>query len=620
MNDLNQPAPVYVESPSSQADDEIDLRQLVGILLAGKWIIAGTTAAVLVLGILYALLATPVYQSNVLLQVNEDNQAYQAGALSDLAASLNGRSPPADTQIAIMTSRSVVGHAVDKLALAIDAEPDYFPLIGHFIARHYDGDQPASPWLWLSGYAWGGEAIKVTRLNVPREWWNQPLTLMAGAPGHYILYDPDGNRILKGEVGKPVYSGAACRPAPAISASSADHLPFTTDQQHGCAAAPSIFVSVLHARPGTRFNVTRHPRLAVIKTLQGNLSVSERGKGTNIVSMRLDGARPNELVSILDTLAQTYVEQNVQNNAQQAQESLKFLRTQLPKVKAQADAAQLALAQYQAKHQALDISADTTSLLAQMVNIQQQISELKLKETEMGERFNAGFPGLQAVRAQIGQMQQIKAKLEARINNVPKAEQQIFKLKRDVEVNNGLYTALLNQAQQLEVAQAGTVGNARIIDHAALPIGPVKPKRTLIAVLSLMLGLMLGTFTVFVRQAMARSVTDPNEVEAIIEQPVYAVIPYSRAQRRAERAARSEKSPLPVLAQIQPEDLAVESLRSLRTSLHFALLESHGNVVMMTSPGPGAGKSFSSMNLATLARVGGTPGRQHVAFRSTLWR
>lgn len=587
-----QTEPRYAPPPDG-AGDEIDLRELLAIVIDAKWLIAAIAAVVLFLALLYAVFATPIYQSNALLQVNEDNAAYQAGALGELAATLGGKAPPADTEIAIMRSRYVVGRTVDKLGLTISAHPDYVPVIGPFIARHYDGIKPAAPFLWFDGHAWGGEQIKVTRLNVPQDWLDKRLTLTAGPNQTYTLYGPEDNKLLTGKVGQPAYANVACQPPGPSSLATSDSAPATN-------ACPSIFVSRLIARPGTQFTVAKHPRLEVINNLTDQLSASETGKGTNIVRISLEGPHPHKLVNILDTLATTYIEQNVHNNAQQARESLKFLKQQLPKIKAKLDAAQSALAQYQTEHQALDISSDTKSLLDQMVNVQQQLAELKLKETEMSGRFNDGFPALQAVRAQIAKMQQIKGQLDARIKDVPKAQQAIFELKRDVEVDSALYMSLLNQAQQLKITEAGTVGNARIIDHAAMPIKPVKPKKSLIAALGLVLGLMLGVFVAFVRQALNHGVDDPDVIEQEFGVPVYAIVPRSEELIKQQRDAERHHKPHPILAQTMPDALAVEALRSLRTSMQFALMDATNNVVVISGPAPDIGKSFVAVNLAHL--------------------
>jgi tyrosine-protein kinase Etk/Wzc len=174
-----------------------------------------------------------------------------------------------------------------------------------------------------------------------------------------------------------------------------------------------------------------------------------------------------------------------------------------------------------------------------------------------------------------------------------------------VEVNNQLYTALLNSSQELQIAKAGTVGNVRIVDHALPPLKPSKPRKALILALSMVLGLFLGVVAVFLQRALRNGVEDPSVVEQQLGLPTYASIPYSDEQRRIMRAVKRGGGGSQILAAVDPTNLAIEALRSLRTSLHFALLESTNNVLMLTGPSPGLGKSFISLNLGAVLAMSG---------------
>ena len=108
-------------TPSPQApqhdSDEIDLLALLGALIDGKWIIIGFTLAFAAIGIAYALLATPIYQANALIQIEEKSGSSLAG-LGELSEML-GSTPAAVTEIELLKSRAVVGQAVENLKLDI---------------------------------------------------------------------------------------------------------------------------------------------------------------------------------------------------------------------------------------------------------------------------------------------------------------------------------------------------------------------------------------------------------------------------------------------------------------------------------------------------------------------
>lgn len=177
-----------------------------------------------------------------------------------------------------------------------------------------------------------------------------------------------------------------------------------------------------------------------------------------------------------------------------------------------------------------------------------------------------------------------------------------------MEVNAELYTTLLNHAQTIRVAKAGTVGNVRIIDYAMLPDLPIKPRKVLIMGVALMAGLMMGIIITFIRKSLSYGIKDRHNRKSL-GIPVYATVQYSKYQKLIEKKLKSEpisgNHPPLLLALENKEDLAMESLRSLRTTLHFAFLEAHNNIVMITGPSPGIGKTFVSANLAvTMADAG----------------
>jgi tyrosine-protein kinase Etk/Wzc len=156
----------------------------------------------------------------------------------------------------------------------------------------------------------------------------------------------------------------------------------------------------------------------------------------------------------------------------------------------------------------------------------------------------------------------------------------------------------------LRVSKAGTVGNVRIVDYAELPTKPIKPKKRLFVLISFFLGLSLGVVLAFIRRMLNRGVENPDLIEKQLNIPVYATIPHSKQQEKVNTRLRKNYKPqtneLSILALEYKDDLAIESLRSLRTTLHFAFLEAQNNIIMITGPSPSVGKSFVSINLATV--------------------
>ncbi|WP_237884456.1 polysaccharide biosynthesis tyrosine autokinase [Pseudomonas sp. PGPR40] len=555
-------------------NDEIDLLGLFGTLIDHKWLIAAVTGAFMAAGVAYAVLATPVYQANALLQVEAKKNDLLG--FSDVGSML-GKESPSATEIELIKSRAVIGKTVDNLKLDIVVQPMYFPVVGEFLARRFKNSNPgeiADPLLGLNSYAWGGESLKIFKLNLPDSQLGKKLTLTTGENGHYTLVDEDDNLLAASQTGQLF-------------------------EQNGLA----VQIEEMHANPGTRFKIIRNSRLSSILDYQEGLEVSERGKESGIIGLALESTDPNQAIKTLNEIAAIYVRQNVERTSAEAAQSLAFLKEQLPVVKKDLEKAGNALNEYQTRSKSVDITLETKAILDQIVGLDTSISELKLQQAEMDRKFTRQHPAYRALLTQIGELSSKQKSLASKVEGLPSTQQELLNLTRDVEVGTAIYTQLLNKSQELDVMRAGTVGNVRLIDTADVNFfQPVKPKKALIVLIATLLGGFLAVALVLVRKALNRGLESPEAIEQL-GLPVYASIPYSILQKTEEdkvSRGRGRSAGSTLLAISHPTDLAIEALRSLRTSLHFAMHEADNNRLMISGPSPQVGKTFVSVNLAVV--------------------
>lgn len=568
------------QTKTASEEDEIDLLALLNVLLNGKWIILSTALVMFVLAVIYVLISTPIYQSNAVVQVEQKEGAMPN--LDALGQMLNGGGgSESETEIQLIKSRSVVGKSIDQLQLDITVKPTYFPLIGKAYARHFkptENEKINAPFLGFSSYAWGGEKIKVSRFSVPSEMEGKIFYLRYLGDNNFELLNSSDEIILKGKVGESINNNGF-----------------------------NLLVTQLQARENTEFEIIKHNHLNTVIFYQKHLSVSEQGKDSGILSLSYNDKSPNKANAFVNAVARNYVRQNVERRSAEAAKSLEFLKGHLPDVKRQLEAAEQKLANYQSHSRSVDISAEAEAVLNQIVNLETRISELQLKRAEVERLYTPQHPIYRALVEQLNKLKSQKSELEKRVGGLPKTQQQVLRLKRDVAVSTEIYTELLNKVQELDVARAGTVGNVRIIDTAATDLtNPVKPKKSLIVVVATMLGFIIGIGWVLFKIAINRGIKSPAELEAI-GLSVFATIPHSPNQveidQRSSRDIDGNETRL--LAINNSNDLAIEALRGLRTSLHFVMMDSKNNILMFTGPSPKIGKSFVSANFAVLCAEAG---------------
>lgn len=564
----------------SMDNDEIDLGELIDSLLEGKWLIIICTALAGFIGVLVAMLSTPIYEADALVQLESDNSTSMSALFGEMGDVLSAGSE-ATAEIELIKSRLVLGRTVEQLNLHTQVQPQTFPLIGRGLARLARADfGPAKAVLALipNQYAHGDESIGIGRFEVEASYYNLPFTIVADdSPGEFLLLLEEEGVALKGMVGQTMR-----HPELKIV----------------------IQVQSLDAPSGREFAITRLDPLRSVELLRESLSVSEKGKDSGIVALRYIHPEPEHAEKVLNTVANNYLRQNVERKGEEAEQTLEYLRQQLPALREKLEISEAQLNQYRTSQGSADLMAETQLLLQQSAELEALRLGLAQEREQLLQRYQPTHPSVQALDAQVRDVQNNVDQLDKRIANLPETQQKLLRLTRDVQVNTELYTSLLNSSQQLEVAKAGTVGSVRIVDYAGQPRRPVKPKKALILALSVLLGGVLGVMLVFFKRALFGTIDDPQQFEQQFGLPVYANIPVSKQNRTIMTKLMGTKG-MKTLDAGADGDPALEAVKSLRTALYFGLHEARNKIVLITGPRPGLGKSFVSANLAsTLAASG----------------
>ncbi|WP_336219226.1 tyrosine-protein kinase Wzc [Citrobacter amalonaticus] len=536
-------------------NDEIDIGRLVGTVIEARWWVLGITAVFALCAVIYTFFATPIYSADALVQIEQNSGN---SLVQDIGSALSNKPPASEAEIQLIQSRLVLGKTVDDLDLDISVSKNTFPLFG-------------AGWERLMGRQ--NESVKVTTFTLPKGMNEQTFTLKVLSDKRYEL-NSDGGFSARGQVGQTLNKDGI-----------------------------TMVVSAIHARPETEFTVTKFSTLGMINNLQNNLTVTENGKDTGVLSLSFTGEDRDQIRDILNSITRNYLEQNVERKSEEAAKSLAFLAKQLPEVRNRLDVAENKLNAFRQDKDSVDLPLEAKAVLDSMVNIDAQLNELTFKEAEISKLFTKAHPAYRTLLEKRQALEDEKAKLNGRVTAMPKTQQEIVRLTRDVESGQQVYMQLLNKQQELKITEASTVGDVRIVDPAIAQPGVLKPKKALIILGSIILGLMVSIVGVLLRSLLNRGIESPQ----VLEEngiSVYASIPLSEWQKSRDSVKtikgvkRYKQSQL--LAVGNPTDLAIEAVRSLRTSLHFAMMQAQNNVLMLTGVSPSIGKTFVCANLAAV--------------------
>ncbi|MEO8013848.1 MAG: Wzz/FepE/Etk N-terminal domain-containing protein, partial [Polaromonas sp.] len=429
IQQLNLPAPPSV----LRQDPETNLLDLVGVVADNRWLIAGVTALAVLLGGAYAVLTTPVYEANSLIQVEEtkENTGTTATALGAAANLFEIRSP-ASAEMEILRSRLVVGQAVQSLQLDLAVWPKYIPVVGKWLAR--GATSPSEPgFLGMKGYVTGNESLKVESFVIPPKFETKRFLVRLDGDG-YALVSPDGDTLANGRFGTP--------------------LAFTVGGQKG-----QMLVSSAVGKPGAEFNLMRFPQLAVIERLQQSLLIAEQGRQSGVILTSLTGNNPEIIAQTLNEIGSMYVRQNVARKVAEAEKMLAFLKTNLPQLRAKIEQSESRFNQFRNRNGSFDLTTESKVVLDQSIKLQTSLLDLQQKRSDLDARFGPQHPNIQTIDVQIKGLTNELNMINNRMKSFPAVEQDYLRMTRDMKVDTELYASLLNSSQQLQLVTEGKVGN-----------------------------------------------------------------------------------------------------------------------------------------------------------------
>ncbi|OAL77396.1 polysaccharide biosynthesis tyrosine autokinase [Acinetobacter terrae] len=553
---------------NSLTEDPIDLKELFFSLIAQWKLIALCVILSLLCALLY-LRATPdTYSVDALVQV-EENKGTSAALLGDLSSMIEQKQP-AQAEIELLKSRLVLGSVIKNLNLDVKISGTENRFFDRLLSPHdYQTNYQAKSVIFQDD----AKSFEVRKFEVPAYYLDKDLLLDFNA-SKFTLTDKKTKQIL-------------------FSA--------PTNQESQYASAHGTWkVAIYTPDPlkGT-YNIQKMSLPGAMLAITKNYSVAEKGKLTGILGLNYQGQDKEHITKVLNSILVAYSQQNIERRSAETAQTLKFLDEQLPELKQQLDLAEREFNTFRQQYNTVDVTKESELYLTQSITLETQKSQLQQQQAEMAAKYTNEHPAMQQMNAQLGAINKKIGELNETLKQLPDLQRRYLQLYREVEVKTQLYTALLNSYQQLRIAKAGEIGNVRVVDTAVLPIEPIKPKELIVLALSLFAGGFLGTLVALVRNMMRSGIKDSSQIENELDLPVYATVPHSPIQESRIKLLKKKKH-VPILAIKNGDDIAIESLRSMRTAIHFAMSQAKNNIIMISGPAPEVGKSFISTNLATI--------------------
>ncbi|MCD6250972.1 MAG: AAA family ATPase [Psychrobacter sp.] len=553
-------------SASKDDNDDIDLMALLFAILRGWKIILFFALLGLAVGVLYSRYETTIFQAEALIQIESSSKGVSAlgEGISDLVPSEGSL---AETEAQLIQSRMVIKPVVDLLHLSVILNDPNVDAIDKIRTNSIYTQENTPDGVTLET---NDGQVQISQFNVAEAYLDEPFILVRSDSGFTLSNSFDS---FQGQFNELM-------------------------RFRGTNGVIEIIVNDLP--------VNDHPVSITKQSLQNTtnaiveaLTVTELGNKTGILELSMIGPNQDQISRILRQIVFSYISQNNSRGSEETTKTIKFMETQIPKLKQELEESEAVFNQFRTENNSIDVNQEASILVAENARIDSQLSELRLKKADLTTYYTEEHPLVIQIDDQIEELQNRIQEIDSRIEELPEIQREFLQLSEDVGINREIYLSMLKNYQQLQIAEAGQVGFARIIDLPISTYRAIAPKKLLIIILAMLLGAMLGTMLVLLKNMLRNVVKDPERIEAKTGVPVVATVPRSPLLTRLRK---NKKAPNRLLAYVDHNSLSYEAIKSLRTNLMFGMpvkgrAGQRAKVILITGERPGVGKSFISANL-----------------------
>lgn len=543
-------------------EDEIDLLELFATLWRGKFVIIFMIILCVAMAVIYLRLTDKTYEADALIQVKEAQKSGMSlllgggGLLDSLGMGGTSASPEA-----LINSRLILGQAVDTFGLKTRLKPSKSLTLASLI----------DPVEFVP------ESEIDIVLQVPEDFFLQDpkprLKVKFLQQGKFILF-ANKKIILDGELG-------------------------AESSENGY----TIFINSEHNLQGMNYKILAKTRLEAIEDLRADLSIVEKEKGSGFFALTISGQDPDFIDKILNYIAVDYIDESIRTTSESTQRSIEFIDEQLPLLHSALAQSEELLSDYMSVNASVNLGLQTEKQIEAIAEIEAKLSQLRLTEDSLSRKYTQQHPSYQTLLSQRSTLLNERSQLMQGLLTAPQSQQELIRLRRNMEINQQIYLQLLRKGQELKIVLATNIDAVKLIDSAQTKklSKYIKPKTKIVLAMAMMLGIFFGFVFVLLKYALRKEITGIKDLENRSDLSVLATIPASRARLKTEKHTKKkfigEKG---IAAITNPDDEAINALRKLRSYLHLIAEKTNNNCFMLSHLSKEKNPAFIGLNTAIL--------------------
>lgn len=393
---------------------------------------------------------------------------------------------------------------------------------------------------------------------------------------------------------------------------------------------------------------------ALTLAYKNGIRVAPLNKAGSILTVGLDATNSKKGVDYLDRLLNTYLSRELNEKNRNAENTIKFIDAQLSGLTDSLNFVESKLEKYRSENRIFNLSNEGAQIFLHLQELEKDrskyqlnlkyfesllsylsddrleeltapsliglsdpllnalvinLSELQAEKISLSGNYSDQTPIVREIKnkiqttkrslqenvssaivntkTQVNEIENNILRIEREVQNLPETERKLMGIQRQFDVNENIYVYLLQKRAEAEISKAANIPSNSIIDVARPAEQPVSPKKPMILLIGLILGLIIPIGIITARDFLNNKIMDLKELEAMISVPVIGAVGRNK-NPKSKLLMENIKSPM------------AEAFRGLRSDISYLSSKEKGLTILLTSTISGEGKTFASINLASV--------------------
>jgi succinoglycan biosynthesis transport protein ExoP len=578
------------ENREEHVEEQIDLREYLRVILKRKWTVITLFVVIVVTVGIHSFTATPIYQATTRLVIEKENP--NVVSIEEVMAVDASGSDYYQTQYKIIESRTVAREVIRRLHL--DKSEEFFPKPGDDLISNLK--RSIRETIAVSKEAIASllrtENEKVTA-EVSEEY--QPDSSLVSAFIDRIEVSPIRNSRLVD------VNFQAKDPVMATKIVNTLARAYIDQNLETKLAAVQDAVKWLHTRIAEERGKVEKAEQALLRYKEEHSIVTDFSSGVEMVTAQKLAQLNTQVVEA----ESQRVEAETRYKQAAAMAGSPDMLGSIPEVLKNELIRQIKSMEVELYKRMSELSKKYGQKHPRMVAIESELKSLqKRKSQEVNRVINSLKNEYRVALAREESLKGALAKQKKESLDLNKKAIAYSVLNRESESARHMYDLLIKRFKETTLTEDMRTGNIRIIDRAEMPGTPVKPKKKLNLILAIIVGLVMGVGLAFFFEYLDNTIKIPEDVKQHLKIPYLGPIPLLQLERESKGNPEDDRYP-ELITLNSPKSTASESYRGIRTNILFSSAGSAPQVILISSAGPGEGKTITTANLAvTMAQAG----------------